>query len=60
MLQKKGLNSKIRIEDEGNGFEWKKFLELAPERAFSPNGRGIALTRMLGFGEIEYRKRKRG
>lgn len=54
LVSKEGDQYKVRIEDEGNGFEWQKFLELAPERAFSPNGRGIALARMLEFGEIQY------
>ena len=53
-VKKEETQYRVRIEDEGSGFEWRKFLELAPERAFSPNGRGIALARMLGFGEIEY------
>ena len=44
----------VRIEDEGAGFEWQRYLELAPDRAFAPNGRGIAITRMLGFGSMEY------
>jgi len=44
----------VRIEDEGAGFEWARFLELAPDRAFAPNGRGIAITRMLAFRTMEY------
>ena len=42
------------IEDEGNGFEWEEFLELLPERAFAPNGRGIALARQLAFRDLVY------
>ncbi|MCZ4304353.1 ATP-binding protein [Zoogloeaceae bacterium G21618-S1] len=42
------------IEDEGDGFVWQDFLELAPERAFAPNGRGIALARQLAFDDLEY------
>ena len=42
------------IEDEGEGFHWHDFLELAPERAFAPNGRGIALARQLAFDGLEY------
>jgi len=42
------------IEDEGDGFDWNNFLELAPERAFAPNGRGIALARQLAFSSLEY------
>ncbi|WP_227816634.1 ATP-binding response regulator [Nitrogeniibacter aestuarii] len=42
------------IEDQGAGFDWHNFLELAPERAFAPNGRGIALARQLAFSSLEY------
>lgn len=42
------------VEDEGAGFDWKNYLELAPERAFAPNGRGIALARQLAFHALEY------
>ena len=42
------------IEDDGDGFDWQNYLELAPERAFAPNGRGIALARQLAFHQLEY------
>lgn len=42
------------VEDEGDGFDWRSYLELAPERAFAPNGRGIALSRQLAFHQLEY------
>ncbi len=44
----------LRITDQGQGFDWEKFLEIDPERAFDPNGRGIALARMLSFSSIRY------
>ncbi len=44
----------LRICDEGAGFDWQRFLEIDPERAFDPNGRGIALARMLSFSSIVY------
>jgi len=44
----------LRISDEGSGFAWQKYLEIDPERAFDPNGRGIALARMLSFSSITY------
>lgn len=44
----------LRIADEGAGFEWAQFLEMSPERAFDPNGRGIALARMMSFSQIHY------
>ncbi|UCV08330.1 response regulator [Dechloromonas denitrificans] len=44
----------LRIVDEGKGFNWQQYLEFDPERAFDPNGRGIALARMLSFTNICY------
>ncbi|UXY14931.1 response regulator [Chitiniphilus purpureus] len=45
------------ISDEGEGFDWKPFLEFAPERAFDPHGRGISMARMLSFDSVEYQGR---
>jgi CheY-like chemotaxis protein/anti-sigma regulatory factor (Ser/Thr protein kinase) len=50
--QRGGLT--IRIRDEGQGFDWKKYLEFDPERAFDPNGRGIAMARLTGFDKLDY------
>jgi CheY-like chemotaxis protein len=44
----------VRIKDEGEGFDWRPYLEIDPERATSPNGRGIATSRHLSFTAIEY------
>lgn len=44
----------LRVQDQGQGFDWQKYLELDPSRAFDPNGRGIALARMLSFDSLEY------
>ncbi len=46
-----------RIEDQGDGFDWRKFLDFDPERAFDPNGRGIAMARLTSFSSIEYEGR---
>lgn len=42
------------ISDQGQGFAWDKFLTFDPERAFDPNGRGIAMARMMSFSSLEY------
>lgn len=42
------------IADQGAGFEWTKFLNFDPDRAFDPNGRGIAMARMMSFATLEY------
>ena len=46
---------KVLIRDDGDGFDWKPFLELSPERAFDPHGRGISMARMISFDRLEYR-----
>lgn len=45
------------VTDEGAGFDWARYLDFDPERAFDPNGRGIALARQLAFSRLEYRGR---
>lgn len=42
------------IVDQGDGFEWQKYLAFDPERAFDPNGRGIAMAKLMSFSNIEY------
>ena len=44
----------LKIYDQGNGFPWEKYLELSAERACDPNGRGIALARMMSFSRVFY------
>jgi CheY-like chemotaxis protein/anti-sigma regulatory factor (Ser/Thr protein kinase) len=44
----------FQIRDEGVGFDWERYLDFDPERAFDPNGRGIALARMASFSALEY------
>lgn len=43
------------IRDEGNGFDWREFLEIKPERAFDTHGRGIAMARLMSFQSVDYR-----
>ena len=43
------------IRDQGNGFDWKGYLEISPDRAFDNHGRGIAMARSLSFDSLEYR-----
>ncbi len=53
-LQRTDSSLTIRIVDQGNGFDWQRYLEFDPARAFDPNGRGIALARMSGAATIAY------
>jgi CheY-like chemotaxis protein len=45
------------VTDEGAGFDWQRYLDFDPERAADPNGRGIAMARLLSFARIEYQGR---
>ena len=45
------------IRDHGPGFDWRKYMEFDPERAFDPNGRGIAMARQLSFSRLVYEGR---
>jgi CheY-like chemotaxis protein len=45
---------RVRIADDGQGFDWRKYLDFDPERAFDPNGRGIALARLGSFDSLDY------
>jgi CheY-like chemotaxis protein/anti-sigma regulatory factor (Ser/Thr protein kinase) len=44
----------IAISDQGSGFDPAAYLELSPERATDPNGRGIATARLLSFDSLDY------
>jgi len=45
----------LQITDQGKGFDWKKYMDFDPERAFDTHGRGIAMANKLSFDQIEYR-----
>lgn len=42
------------VSDEGVGFNWQRYLDFDPERATDPNGRGIAMARLLSFDSLCY------
>ncbi len=44
----------IRITDQGDGFDWRRYLDFDPERAFDSHGRGIAMSRIMSFDELAY------
>lgn len=47
----------LNISDCGAGFDCEKYMEMSPERAFDPNGRGIAMSKMMSFDMLEYKGR---
>lgn len=53
-FQRHASHISIAIADQGSGFDWQKYLQLDPERAFDPHGRGIALANMMSFDSLTY------
>ena len=45
---------KFAILDQGEGFDWQKYLEISPDRALDSHGRGIAIANLISFDTIEY------
>jgi len=43
-----------KITDEGAGFDWQKYVELDPERAFDSHGRGIVMSKLMSFDRLHY------
>jgi len=43
------------IRDCGKGFDWNRYMQVDPQRAFDTHGRGIAMANRLSFSHIEYR-----
>jgi CheY-like chemotaxis protein len=46
---------RFTIRDDGTGFDWTRFLDIDPSRAFDTHGRGIAMARRLSFSSLDYR-----
>ena len=45
----------ITITDQGQGFDWQKYMELDADLACASHGRGIAMAKFLSFDHLEYR-----
>lgn len=44
----------VTIADQGQGFDWKPYIQFSPERAFDLHGRGIAMSTAVSFDCLEY------
>lgn len=53
-VERRGDEMEFCVRDQGPGFDFAKYLELDPNRAFEPNGRGIALARLTSFRTLGY------
>ncbi|MBF0418256.1 MAG: ATP-binding protein, partial [Magnetococcales bacterium] len=45
---------RFTITDQGQGFDWRGYLDFSPERAFDLHGRGIAMAGKISFDALEY------
>ncbi len=50
----KGEGMEVIISDQGQGFDYRRFLEFDPDRLTHPHGRGIAIARLLGLSSLAY------
>lgn len=55
VVERAGDELRFTIRDDGPGFDWQKYLEVHPQRAFDNHGRGIAIARAMCFDRLEYR-----
>lgn len=54
LLDKEPDSLIVTITDQGQGFDWKKYLQFDPARVFDLHGRGIAMSSGLSFDQIAY------
>jgi CheY-like chemotaxis protein len=48
---------RFTVQDQGPGFDWRKYLEFTPDRIFDNHGRGIAMAKASSFDSLTYRGR---
>ena len=53
-FERDGSTIRICITDQGKGFDWSRYLDFDPARAFDPDGRGIAMARLGSFQDLQY------
>lgn len=44
----------LTIRDPGDGFDWRRYMAIDPDRATHSHGRGIALANLMSFDRVEY------
>jgi len=53
-LERRPDTIEVTIRDQGQGFNWVRFLTFDPDRAIDPHGRGIAMAHALSFDTLDY------
>lgn len=54
LLSRLGNAYTVTITDEGDGFDWSKYLEFDAIRAYDLHGRGIAMSKAFSFDDMRY------
>ncbi|MDX8400172.1 MAG: response regulator [Gallionellaceae bacterium] len=44
----------VTIADQGGGFDWQSYIDFSPERVFDLHGRGIAMSKVMSFDDVEF------
>jgi len=57
IFEKKDDTYYLQVTDQGDGFNWKSFLEFDPSRASHNHGRGIAMANMIAFDRLIYNEK---
>jgi anti-sigma regulatory factor (Ser/Thr protein kinase) len=57
IFEKKDDTYYLQVTDQGDGFNWKSFLEFDPSRASHNHGRGIAMANMIAFDRLVYNEK---
>lgn len=53
-LLREPASTTFKITDQGKGFNPEEYMEFDPLRATDVHGRGIAMSRLMSFGSVEY------
>ena len=53
-FRRDGDTVEFTIADEGEGFDWQRYMKLDADRAFDIHGRGIAMANLTSFRSLEF------
>ena len=53
-LRQRGDQAVLRVEDDGQGFDWKRYASIDPERLYDAHGRSEVYKRLFALGATSY------
>lgn len=54
MFQRQPGEIRLNVKDQGQGFDWQRYMDIHPDRVYDTHGRGIAIARQVSFDELDY------